>query len=304
MNRLAEPVSGAGGALSVTGRIGRGRIGRSIVLTVIGRLAFHAVLLAACAAVLLPFAWMISTSLKDESSVFIFPPQWIPHPVEWSNYTESWTALPMGLAYLNSLKIATLVTVGGLFTCSLAAYPFAKMRFPGRDVLFIVLLATLMIPQQVTLIPLFIIFKQVHWIDTHWPLIVPPILQNPYGVFLLRQFFRTIPSDLEDAARIDGANPWTIYRKIILPLSRPALVALGIFIFLYNWNLFLTPLIYLNSQDKFTVPMLLTVFLSDYSSQWAVLMAASTVALVPVLIVYMIGQRYFIEGIALTGLKG
>ena len=279
-------------------------MGRSTVVTVIGRLAFHAVLIAACVVVLLPFAWMFSTSLKAEGDVFVFPPQWIPHPAQWDNYTQAWTALPMAQAYVNSVKIATLVTVGGLFTCSLAAYPFAKMRFPGRDVIFIVLLATLMIPQQVTLIPLFIIFKQLHWIDTHWPLIVPPILQNPYGVFMLRQFFRTIPSDLEDAARIDGANPWTIYHKIMLPLSVPALVALGIFIFLYNWNLFLTPLIYLNSQDKFTVPVLLTTFQADYGSNWAELMAASTVALVPVLVVYLIGQRYFIEGIALTGLKG
>jgi len=293
----------AGGAALTAPRTRR-VLGRVTVTTVIGRLAFHVVLLAACVAVLLPFAWMISTSLKAEGDVLVFPPQWIPYPAQWDNYAQAWNALPTGQAYLNSLKISTLVTVGGLFTCSLAAYPFAKMRFPGRDVIFIVLLATLMIPQQVTLIPLFIVFKQLHWIDTHWPLIVPPILQNPYGVFMLRQFFRTIPGDLEDAARMDGANPWTIYRKIVLPLAVPALVALGIFIFLYNWNLFLTPLIYLNSQDKFTVPVLLTTFLADYNSNWALLMAASTVALVPVLVVYLTGQRYFIEGIALTGLKG
>lgn len=299
MNSVGERVSGVGEAALPARRLGRRRL-----VSLAARLAFHAVLIAGCVVVLLPFAWMISTSLKDEGSVLVFPPQWIPRPAVWGNYPQSWSVLPMGLAYLNSLKIATLVTAGGLFTCSLAAYPFAKMRFPGRDVLFIILLATLMIPQQVTLIPLFIVFKQVHWIDTHWPLIVPPILQNPYGVFLLRQFFRTIPSDLEDAARIDGANPWRIYRTIIVPLAKPALVALGIFIFLYNWNLFLTPLIYLNSQDKFTVPVLLTSFQADYSAQWALLMAASTLALVPVLIVYLIGQRYFIEGIALTGLKG
>jgi multiple sugar transport system permease protein len=300
MNRPGNGANGVGGATLPAQRPNYGRR----ALTIAGRLSFHAVLLLGCVVVLLPFVWMISTSLKDEGSVFIFPPRWIPHPVVWSNYPDSWNVLPMGMAYLNSIKITTLVTLGGLFTCSLAAYPFAKMRFPGRDILFIALLATLMIPQQVTLIPLFIMFKQVHWIDTHWPLIVPPILQNPYGVFLLRQFFRTIPSDLEDAARIDGASPWTIYRKIIIPLAKPALIALGIFIFLYNWNLFLTPLIYLSSQDKFTVPVLLTAFQADYNTQWALLMAASTVALVPVLVVYIIGQRYFIEGIALTGLKG
>jgi multiple sugar transport system permease protein len=156
----------------------------------------------------------------------------------------------------------------------------------------------------VNLIPLYILFKQFHWIDTHWPLIVPPILQNPYGVFLLRQFFRTIPKELEEAARIDGANPWTIYHRIILPLAVPALVTLGIFIFLYNWNQFLTPLIYLNSQNNFTVPMLLTVYLADYGSQWGLMMAASTIAMVPMIVVYAVGQRYFIEGIALSGLKG
>jgi len=303
MDKLAGGMNDAGGATLTAPRTRR-VMGRYTVVTVIGRLAFHVVLLAACIVVLLPFIWMFSTSLKAEGDVFVFPPQWIPHPAHWDNYAQAWNALPTGLAYINSIKISTLVTVGGLLTCSLAAYPFAKMRFPGRDVIFIVLLATLMIPQQVTLIPLFIVFKHLHWIDTHWPLIVPPILQNPYGVFMLRQFFRTIPSDLEDAARMDGANPWTIYRKIVLPLSVPALVALGIFIFLYNWNLFLTPLIYLNSQDKFTVPMILTSFQADYGANWALLMAASTVALVPVLVVYLIGQRYFIEGIALTGLKG
>lgn len=186
----------------------------------------------------------------------------------------------------------------------MAAYAFARLRFPGRDLLFIVVLSTLMLPQEVSLIPLYILFKQIHWIDTHWPLIVPPIMQNPYGIFLLRQFFRTIPKELEDAARIDGANPWTIYTRLILPLSIPALVTLGIFIFLYNWNQFLTPLIYLNSQNNFTVPMLLASFLSAYSQQWGLLMAACTVSMIPMIAVYALGQRYFIEGIALSGLKG
>jgi multiple sugar transport system permease protein len=236
--------------------------------------------------------------------VISFPPDWIPNPVIWDNYPQSVSILPMGTAYFNSFKIAGLDTVLGLFTCSLAAYAFARMRFPGRNILFILLLSTLMIPQEVNLIPLYILFKQIHWIDTHWPLIIPPVLQNPYGVFLLRQFFRTIPGDLEDAARIDGANPWTIYSRIILPLSVPALVTLGIFIFLYNWNQFLTPLIYLNSQNNFTVPMMLTAYLADYGSQWGVLMAACSIAMLPMIAVYAIGQRYFIEGIALSGLKG
>ena len=265
---------------------------------------FHGLMAIGCVIVLVPFAWMISSSLKTPDAVISFPPQWIPDPFVWDNYPQSVSVLPMGLAYFNSFKIATLDTIGGLFTCSLAAYAFARMRFPGRDALFIAVLAALMIPQEVNLIPLYILFKQVHWIDTHWPLIVPPILQNPYGIFLLRQFFRTIPTELEEAARIDGANPWTIYSRIILPLSVPALVTLGIFIFLYNWNQFLTPLIYLNSQNNFTMPLMLSAYLADYGSQWGLLMAACTIGMVPVLAVYALGQRHFIEGIALSGLKG
>jgi multiple sugar transport system permease protein len=265
---------------------------------------FHVAMLAGCVVVLVPFLWMISSSLKTSADVVAFPPDWIPNPIVWDNYPQSLNVLPMGLAYLNSFKISTLDTIGGLFTCSLAAYAFAKLRFPGRDFLFIILLATLMIPQEVNLIPLYILFKQIHWIDTHWPLIVPPILLNPYGVFLLRQFFRTIPSELEDAARIDGANPWTIYSRIVLPLAVPALVTLGIFIFLYNWNQFLTPLIYLNSPSNFTVPLLLTAYVADYGYQWGLQMAACAIAMIPLIAVYAVGQRYFIEGIALSGLKG
>jgi multiple sugar transport system permease protein len=281
-----------------------GASSRTPVAGLAARLLVHAMMVLGCLVVALPFAWMIDSSLKDAVNVLAFPPAWIPNPVMWANYPQSWSGLPMGLAYLNSIKISTLVTGGGLFTCSLAGYAFARLRFPGRDVLFIALLATLMIPQEVSLIPLYIIFKQISWIDTHWPLIVPPILQNPYGVFLLRQFFRGIPTELEDAARIDGANPWTIYTRIMVPLSVPALVTLGIFIFLYNWNLFLTPLIYLNSQNNFTVPLLLTVFQADYGSDWGQMMAACTIAMMPVLLVYAVGQRSFIEGIALSGLKG
>jgi multiple sugar transport system permease protein len=268
------------------------------------RLFFHALMLTGCVIALTPFVWMISSSFKSASDVIAFPPNLIPNPIITDNYPQSISILPMGQAYINSFKISTLDMIGGLLTCSMAAYAFARLRFPGRNVLFFVILATLMIPQEVNLIPLYILFKQIHWIDTHWPLIIPPILQNPYGIFLLRQFFLTIPNELEDAARIDGANPWTIYTKIVLPLAVPALVTLGIFIFLYNWNQFLTPLIYLNSQNNFTVPLLLASYLSDYGSQWGLLMAACTMAMAPLIVVYAIGQRYFIEGIALSGLKG
>ena len=274
------------------------------ILDLSGRLLFHLLMLAGCVVVLVPFVWMISSSFKTAADVIAFPPSWLPNPVVTDNYPQSLSILPMGTAYFNSFKISTLDTIGGLITCSMAAYAFARLRFPGRDVLFFVVLATLMIPQEVSLIPLYILFKQVHMIDTHWPLILPPVFQNPYGIFLLRQFFRTIPVELEEAARIDGANPWTIYTRIILPLAVPALVTLGIFIFLYNWNQFLTPLIYLNSTENFTVPLLLSSYLSDYGSEWGLLMAACTIAMAPLIVVYALGQRYFIEGIALSGLKG
>jgi multiple sugar transport system permease protein len=268
------------------------------------RLFFHALMLVGCIIALVPFVWMISSSFKTAADAIAFPPDLIPNPIITDNYPQSLSILPMGFAYLNSFKISTLDTLGGVLTCSMAAYAFARLHFRGREIVFIVVLSTLMIPQEVNLIPLYILFKQIHWIDTHWPLIVPPILQNPYGIFLLRQFFLTIPIELDDAARIDGANPWTIYTRIVLPLSVPALVALGIFIFLYNWNQFLTPLIYLNNQNNFTVPLLLSSYLSDYSSQYGLLMAGCTIAMAPLIAVYAIGQRYFIEGIALSGLKG
>jgi multiple sugar transport system permease protein len=268
------------------------------------RLLFHFLMLLGCVIVVAPFIWMLSSSVKDAADVISYPPVWIPNPIVWDNYPQSWTSLPMLQAYINSFKISGLDTIGGLFTCSLAAYAFARLRFPGRNILFIAMLSALMIPQEVNLIPQYIIFKQIGWIDTHWPLIVPPILQNPYGIFLLRQFFLSIPRELEEGARIDGANPWTIYSKIVLPLSVPAMVTLGIFIFLFNWNQFLAPLIYLNSTDNFTVPMMLNLFVADYGAQWGVMMAACSLAMIPMIVVYAIGQRYFIEGIALSGLKG
>lgn len=267
-------------------------------------LVLHVLLAIGAFFMILPFLWMLSTSLKAPGDVFIFPPKWIPNPILWSNYAKSWTLKPMASAYLNSIKISTLTTAGTLFTSSLAAFAFAKLRFRGQYVLFMILLATLMIPVQVTLIPLFILFKWINWIDTHWPLIVPAILTNAYGVFLLRQFFMSLPGELGDASEIDGCNPFQIYWFIYLPLSVPALVTLGIFAFLYHWNEFLLPLIYLNSLQKFTIPLMLATFQGAYTTDWELLMAAATIALIPVIVVYIFGQRYFVQGIALSGLKG
>ena len=252
----------------------------------------------------LPFLWMISTSLKGGGSVFDYPPRLIPSPIHFENYARAWESLPIGLAYLNSLKISVLVTAGSLLTCSMAGYAFAKMRFIGRNVLFVMLLATMMIPGQVTLIPMFMWFSEFGWVDTHWPLIIPPVLSNAFGVFLLRQFMATIPNELEEAGRMDGLNPLRIYWSIILPNCKPALAALGIFTFMGNWNNFLTPLIYLNTETKFTLPLIIASFQGLYTTDWPLLMAASCISLIPVLVVYIFAQRYFIEGITLSGLKG
>ncbi len=254
---------------------------------------------------IVPLLWMLSTSLKDPSSIFIYPPKLIPDPVVFKNYPSALSKLPFARAYFNSLYIATLVTLGNLVTCSLAGYAFARLNFKGRNLLFGLILASMMVPLQITLMPSFVIYEKIGWLDTHYPLIVPAILTHPFGVFLMRQFMRTIPRDLEDAARVDGANPFRIYREIVLPLVKPALSAIGIFTFMATFNDFLAPLIYLSSPNKMTVPVLLAAFQDIYGTvQWGPMMAATTIALVPVLIVYVFAQRYFIEGIALSGMKG
>ncbi|NJM08363.1 carbohydrate ABC transporter permease [Candidatus Gracilibacteria bacterium] len=268
------------------------------------RVLLHLVLSIGALLMVLPFFWMISTSLKAEGDVLRVPPQWLPNPIVWSNYAESWTALPMGQAYVNSLKVASISTIGTILSSSLAGFAFAKLHFYGRGWLLLVLLATLMVPVQATLIPTYILFRWFGWLDTHWPLIVPAVLTNAYGVFLFRQFFRTIPDDLADAARVDGAGPLRIYAQIFLPLAIPAVAALGILDFMYYWNEYLLPLIFLSSVDRFTLPLMLASFQNGYTTQWSLLMAASAIALVPVMLVYLLAQRYFVEGIALTGLKG
>ena len=266
----------------------------------------HIVVAAGALFMMLPFFWMLSAAVKRREDIFVLPPVWIPQDILWQNFADVWAKTPMAQAYMNSLKIAGLVTVATLVTSSLAAYAFAKIEFPGRRISFATLMATIMIPSQATLIPVYILMRHIGWIDTHWPLIVPPALTNAFGVFLLRQFFMGVPDDLIDAARIDGANPFQIYLRVAIPIVRPALMTLAIFTFLGNWNAFLTPLIYINSQELWTVPLLIANFQDSHGveTEWGLLMAASSLALVPVLIVYIFGQRYFIEGAALTGLKG
>jgi multiple sugar transport system permease protein len=255
-------------------------------------------------AMLFPIAWMLSTSLKPDDQLFRWPPIWIPSPIKWDNYPRALSAAPFTTYTLNTLVITATSMVGTLMSCSLSAYGFARLRAPGRNFLFGLLLATIMLPGVVTLIPIFVMFARVGWIDTWLPLIVPAFFGNAFYIFLLRQFFMTIPRELEDAARIDGCSSLRIWWSVILPLSRPALATVAIFHFMATWSDFLGPLIYLNSDMKKTLALGLTVFLGVHGSEWAMLMAASLLVTLPMILIFFFFQRYFIQGIVTTGLAG
>jgi multiple sugar transport system permease protein len=250
-----------------------------------------------------PFVWMLSTSLKTQSQIFVFPPQWIPRPLVWSNYPQVVQVMPFGRFLANTAIVAASITLLNLLTSSLAGYAFARLRVPGRDALFLAYLATLMIPGQVTLIPNFLIVKYLGWIDTYQALIIPQIF-SAFGTFLLRQFFLGIPRELEEAARIDGSGSFGIYSRIIMPLSGPALATLAIFTFTAQWNNFLWPLIVTNSLTMRTLTVGLQTLQGQYSVQWPLLMAGTVISLVPLLLAFLFAQRYFVQGIAVTGLGG
>jgi len=269
----------------------------------LGKTIWYIVLGIGAVTMLVPFFWMLSTSLKEVSAVFADPPQWIPKPVLWRNYLDAWNAVPFGRFYLNSILIATCQTFGVLLTSSMAAYAFARLEFPGRDKLFFLYLATMMLPGAVIMIPTFILLRMVGWIDTYKALIIPGLF-TAYGTFLLRQFFMGIPSDLEDAARIDGCSKMGIYRHVIIPLSKPALATLGTMTFIASWNNFMWPLIVTHSIEKKTLPIGLAAFQGLYITDWTLLMAASIIVMVPTLIVFIFNQRFFVEGIKLSGMKG
>ena len=252
---------------------------------------------------LLPFAWAVSSSLKLQEQLFVTPPVWIPYPVMFSNYVEALTSLPFDRYFGNTAFITASAMLGDVVISTLVAYGFARMRFPGREALFMVLLATMMLPSQVTMIPVFIIFRSIGWVDTFFPLIVPAYFGNPFYIFLLRQFFLTIPVDLEDAARIDGANNLQILWRIFVPLSLAAMATIAIFSFIHNWQDFFGPLIYLNSKELKTVSLGLQMFREEYGTKWHLMMAASVVTTIPPLLLFFFAQRYFISGIVMTGLK-
>lgn len=253
---------------------------------------------------LMPLFWMISTSLKPNEQVYLIPPKWIPNPIVWSNYPRAFSFAPFGLFIKNSTIIAVVCVVGVVFSSSLAGFSFAKLRWPGRDLLFFILLSTMMLPGQVTMIPIFILFKKFGWINTFYPLTIPSFFGGgAFNIFLMRQFFLTIPYELDEAARIDGASFFKIYTTIELPLSKPVITAISIFTFIAAWNEFMGPLIYLNDSSKYTIQLGLRMFQADFSADWSALMAMSIVTALPCIILFFVAQRYFIQGIVLTGLK-
>jgi multiple sugar transport system permease protein len=270
-----------------------------------GRLTLHVILIVGAFIMVLPFLWMVSTSLKTRTDVLTqFPPQLIPSTFMISNYSEALTSLPFDRYYINSLFVAGSVTVLQLFTSSLAAFAFARLRFKGRSVIFYLYLVGLMIPFPVLLLPNFIIIRQLGWFDSFFALIVPPAF-SAFSLFLLRQYYRGLPMEYDEAARIDGASSLRIWWNIILPNSKPALAALGIFTFLGTWNDFLWPLVVTNSPLMRTLPIGLSTFQGQYSVRWELLMAASVVALVPVIIIYLFAQNWIITGLSVSsGLKG
>jgi len=249
-----------------------------------------------------PFIWMFLTSVKDMGDIYVYPPQWLPSVFHFDNYTKVFEAAPFARYYLNSFFVAAVVTLGQLVTCSMAAYAFARLNFKGRNTLFLLFLGTMMIPYNVTMIPSFMVLYWLGWVDTYQALIVPG-LASAFGTFLLRQFFITIPKELEEAAYLDGASRFTVLKKIIIPLSKPALATLSVFTFMGVFNDFIWALIVLNSEDLRTVQLGLAIFRDRYLTQWDLLMAGSVTSVMPILLVFFFAQKYFIKGITLSGIK-
>ncbi|WP_127539108.1 carbohydrate ABC transporter permease [Paenibacillus illinoisensis] len=274
-------------------RTAGGAIGTYLLLTLISLI------------MIVPFIWMISTSFKEPQSIFTYPPQWIPETFRFQNYVDVFRLIPFHRFYLNSVYIAVVVVLGTVFFASLAGYAFAKIPFKGRNVVFLTLLSAMMIPHEVTAIPMFLFMRQLGWIDTHLPLILLPIFGagGVFGIFVMRQFFITVPTELEEAAMIDGCNRFRIYARIMLPIAKPGMATLTIFTFVTIWNEFFDPLIFINSRELMTLPLGLSLFTDEVGTAWQYLMSATVMATVPLLIVFFMAQRRFIEGVAMTGLK-
>jgi multiple sugar transport system permease protein len=271
------------------------------------RVAIYGLLCVLAIPFVFPTWWMVTSSVKPISQIFAFPPDIIPRTVDFSTYADVFRLQPFAQQYWNSAYIAAIVTVGTMAVSSLAGYAFARIRFPGANIIFMVVLFGLLIPSEVTIVPLFQMFLRWGMINTHWPLILVPIFGAPsvFATFVMRQFFIALPAELEEAARVDGLGRFKIFWTVALPLARPALAAVAIFTFLHSWNLYLEPIVFLSSPQNFTLPQALTQFVDAYGGpMWNIQLAAATLTALPVLLVFIVAQRQFIEGLAHTGLKG
>lgn len=282
----------------------KSRINRRNIMRVVRELLAHIALLPAAFIFLLPFLWVLSTSLKTDAQLYAYPPVWLPNPLNWANYPNTVTYIPFFLYMRNTVLIAGLSTIGALISCSMVAYSLARIPWRGRNILFITTIATLMIPFQVTLIPLFLVFRNLGWVGDFRPLIVPHFFGAALYIFLLRQFFMTIPMELSEAARMDGASEFRIYSSIILPLAKPALATVAIFEFIARWRDYLGPLIYLSDQKLYTLSLGLHQYSSQYGREWGLLMAASVLITLPIILLFFFLQKTFVQGVALTGIKG
>ena len=270
----------------------------------VGNIIVYAILTTGTIAMIMPFAWMVSTSFKEAGSIFTYPPRWIPDRFVLDNYLDAWRAAPFGRYFFNSLLVASAVTLGQLISCSLAAYAFARLNFPGKSLLFVLFLSTMMIPLQLTIIPSFLVLQELKWLDTYYALIVP-FTVSAFGTFLLRQTFMTIPQELEDAAKLDGCSRLGFLWRIVLPLSKPPLASLALFTFMGNWNDYLWPLIMTNSREMRTLQIGLRFLVSqEGGSRWGMFMASTVMISLPIIVFYLLVQKQFVKGIALTGLRG
>lgn len=269
----------------------------------IGRFSLYLLLIAGGLVMLIPFAWMVSTSLKSGEYVLTFPPRFIPDPATLESYRKIFNIYPIGKMLFNSLFVAVLSTLGQLVTCSMAAYAFARLKFRGHNVVFLLYLATLMVPTQVTITPLFIMMRIFGWINTYQGLIMPGIF-SAFGTFLLRQSFMTIPVEYEEAAYMDGASPLTIFLKIILPLSKPALATLSVFAFMASWNAFMWPLFIVREQNLMTLPVGLATLRGQWLTEWNLVMAGTVITIIPMFLLYLFAQKYLVQGYVMSGLKG
>lgn len=290
-------------ALSIQQQLRRSAARRRLT-RLIGHAVVYALMIVLALIFMLPIFWMASTSLKLPREIFAWPPEWIPSTPQWGNYAEAFGKYPLGRYMLNSAFLVIANVIGGLISVPIIAYGFARFEFPFKNVLFLLMLSTMMVPGHIKLIPLFWLYSRLDMIDTYWPLILPAYFGNPFFVFLMTQFIRTIPRDLDDAARIDGAGAWGILYRIIIPLSRPALTVVVVFTFVWVWNDFLEPIIYLRDWDSYPISVGLAFFQGRYSVEWHLFMGATLVSIIPILVVYFFAQRHLIGGLASIGIKG